>query len=96
LAEVINRYNAILPQWREGRFPKSLVACKNATALLYLHEMFDDGCPTLESGVLGFLYIMLRDVITSVEPILTHLPVSIAMQLVFTCTCNLSVLQHAT
>jgi len=58
--------------------------------------MFDDGCPTLESGVLGFLYIMLRDVITSVEPILTHLPVSIAMQLVFTCTCNLSVLQHAT
>ena len=72
------------------RFPKSLVACKNGTALLYLHKMFDGGCPTLESGVLGFLYITLRDFITSFEPVLTHLPVSIAMQLVFTCTCNLS------
>jgi len=54
LAEVINRYKAILPQWPEVRFLKSLVACKNGTAILYLHKMFDDGCPALESGVLGF------------------------------------------
>jgi len=80
--EVINRYKAILPQLREVRFPKSLVACNNGTALLYLHKMFDDGCPTLESGVLGFLYITLRDVITSFEPILTQLPASIVMQIV--------------
>jgi len=90
LAEVINRYKAISPQWPEVRFLKSLVGCKNGTAVLYLHKIFDDGCPTLESGVLGFLYITLRDVITSFDPILMHLPTSIAMRLVFSCTCNLS------
>ena len=89
LAEVINCYKAILPQWREVRFPKSLVGCKNGTALLYLHKMFDDA-QHWKVVFWVFLYITLRDVITSFESILTHLPASIAMQLVFSCTCNLS------
>jgi len=42
----------------------------------------------------GFLYIKLRDVITSFIPILTHLPVSIAMQLVFCCTCVTAIWLH--